>query len=108
MDIFALMDHVATKKEMLSALLIFDNEVCTLLFTTKGTVVKAHYLEIPKKMFVICNGPGCVLCDIGMTPQEFFLLPVYDPIKKKVKVLPISTANTNGYPCSWDELKTAS
>jgi hypothetical protein len=60
-------------------------------FTHLVDEVDVHYLDYGNmRGYYRCGGPGCTLCRIGRSVEKRDLLPVYDPIARKVMVLPVS------------------
>jgi hypothetical protein len=49
-----------------------------------------HFLDYPSvRGYVHCNGPSCLLCQIGRKQDSKYLWPVYDVIDQAVGVLSI-------------------
>jgi hypothetical protein len=74
------------------------NERPLVPFTTEGQRVTTHWLDEPEiRGYAACGGEGaCLLCRAGKSREERFLLPVYDPIGRRVSVLMMSTAMRPG------------
>lgn len=59
-------------------------------------IADAHYLEDEDgKRYILCNGPGCLLCLAKNKKKPRYLLPVYEPLTKSIGVLPIGNSLTN-------------
>jgi len=68
----------------------FD-ETAMIPFTSESVEVEVHYCsETEIRSYVMCNGPGCVLCRIGRKKDPRLLLPVYLPASGCVAILPVS------------------
>ena len=70
-------------------------------FTPDGVQMAAHYVDEPELHgYVPCNridppdvnNPPCMLCQAGKKREERVLLPVYQPLAKKIGVLSMSYA----------------
>jgi hypothetical protein len=67
------------------------SEMAVVPFTAEAEQVDIHYCKDPDiNDYVICNGPGCILCKIGREKSVRRLLPVYLPASGVVGVLPVS------------------
>jgi hypothetical protein len=85
---------IATAESVESSLELvrLDNdETAFITFTAESKAVNIHYCSEPEiNSYVICNGPGCVLCRIGRKQDQRLLLPVYLPAASSVGILPVS------------------
>ncbi len=62
-------------------------------FTDHLKPVSAHYLEATETWagtYAKCLGDDCPACKAGLTPTEYFLMPVIDRLEGRVKVLRIT------------------
>jgi hypothetical protein len=68
-----------------------SDETAFIPFTADGESVNLHYCsETEISDYVVCNGPGCVLCRIGRKRDPKVLLSVYLPAAGCVGILPVS------------------
>jgi hypothetical protein len=76
---------------MLAEARLGPNEELFVPFTTDGQVgVPVHYLDFPSvRGYHRCAGPDCLLCRAGQTADRRDLIPVYDPSRQAVVVLPV-------------------
>jgi len=73
---------------LLSIVRLDANETPVIPFTPEGEVVEVHYCEDPEvSSYVICNGPECLLCRVGIKHDRRVALPVYLPIGDMIGVL---------------------
>ena len=73
------------------------NETIVIPFTSDLAPVTIHYcLEPEIRSYVRCHGSNCILCRVGRTKDEHFLLPVYVPTIRAVGVLAISPSARPG------------
>jgi hypothetical protein len=80
-----------TESNKRERLRIDENETAFVPFTPDTVAVTLHYCgESEIKDYVHCNGDDCVLCKIGRQKSEKSLMPVYDPVTKKIAILPLS------------------
>lgn len=67
-----------------------NNETAVIPYTMDVNTVEIHYVECPSiSSYVQCNGIDCDLCKIGNYKATRLLLPVFDPVGRKMAVLPI-------------------
>jgi hypothetical protein len=88
-----LLDVVAAEatQSMLEVIRLGSDETAIITFTADSETVDLHYCsETEINSYVICNGPGCVLCRIGRKRDQRLLLPVYLPAAGCVGILPVS------------------
>ncbi len=87
----------ATPPSRLSVFKIEGNEKLFVPFTTHLAPVELHYLDGPTfRGFTRCATAGCILCLIGKRADPRHLLPVFDPLAKRVAVLPVPPAQRPG------------
>jgi hypothetical protein len=68
-----------------------QNERLLVPFTTTMLRAHLHYLSFAAVQgYVVCGGPGCLLCRVGRQQDVRDLLPLYDVLDKAVGVLAIS------------------
>jgi hypothetical protein len=85
---------------------ISSDEIALIAFTAEAERVDLHFCREPDiNDYVICNGPGCLLCRIGREKVKRQLLPVYLPGARAVSVLPVSTSLRPG--ALWPQLAEA-
>jgi hypothetical protein len=92
-DCLALWDSegAGASVDSLTVVRLDASESLLIPFTTSSARVKLHYTDYPAcRGYLRCLGGDCLLCRAGKTAEERDLLPVYDPVAKSVKVLPIS------------------
>jgi hypothetical protein len=76
---------------LLEVVRIGNDETAIIPFTAESEAVYIHYCPDSEiNSYVLCNGPGCVLCRIGRKRDERLLLPVYLPAAGCVGILPVS------------------
>jgi hypothetical protein len=76
---------------------IDENEIPLIPFSTEGIMVPIHYCkEAEIQGYVRCNGTNCLLCRVGRKREDRYLLPVYDPTRRSVGVLAISSSSRPG------------
>lgn len=88
-----LFDVAATEsaESLLEVVRLGSDETAIIPFTADSEAVDLHYCsETEIDGYVICNGPGCVLCRIGRKRDQKLLLPVYLPTGGCVGILPVS------------------
>jgi hypothetical protein len=74
----------------LERLRIGETEIAFVPFSKETLSVDLHYCkESQISDYVQCNGDGCVLCRIGKSKTNRYLMPVYDPISKRIGILPV-------------------
>ena len=82
---------------------IGTDETAVVPFTAEAETVVLHYCAEPDvNDYVHCTGPGCPLCRCGREQVRRHLLPVYDPMARAVRVLPVSTSLRPG--ALWPQL----
>ncbi len=68
-----------------------NDEVIVYMFTSIAEKVDIHFCsEADINDFVLCNGKGCILCQIGRNLDQRRLMAVYVPEARAVAVLPVS------------------
>jgi hypothetical protein len=71
-----------------------DRPLRAVLFQMDGVRILLHYdtkFHGDKGGFVRCLGGDCPYCKIGIVAREYLMIPVYDLMDKRVKVLRVST-----------------
>ena len=67
-----------------------SDEVVVYMFTSIAEKVDLHFCsEADINDYVLCNGKGCVLCQIGRNLDQRRLMAVYVPEARAVAVLPV-------------------
>lgn len=81
-----------------------EEPTMALAFTRDGDTCRLHYEKDESVgSYVLCPGPGCPLCALGMRPREYFLMPLLDVETTSVKVLRIAVRR--GPTTLFDQLK---
>ncbi len=88
-----ILDVVASEiaESTLEVVRLGNDETAIIPFTADSEGIDLHYCsETEINSYVVCNGPDCVLCKIGIRKEERLLLPVYLPASGCVGILPVS------------------
>ena len=89
-DLLSLSENGATS-QTLELIKIGEDDSLIVPFTARSVETVVHFCkETEINGYVCCNGDGCVLCRIGKKQEPRLLLPVYVPMERLVKVLPLS------------------
>ena len=71
-----------------------SDEVVVYMFTSIAEKVDLHFCsEADINDYVLCNGNGCILCQIGRNLDQRWLMAVYMPEARAVAVLPVSLSH---------------
>ena len=81
----------ADAPDTLAELWLRESEILVILFTTTLVTVGMHFPGVSTfRGYARCPGNGCGLCKVGKKLERRDLLPVYDPVAKRVAVLAVS------------------
>jgi hypothetical protein len=80
-----------TVEPLLQVIRLGSDEIAIVPFTADGEAIDLHYCsETEISGYLVCNGPDCLLCQIGRKRDQRLLLPVYLPTAGCIGILPIS------------------